>query len=169
MACGLCHQVLEPSFRVEFVHVNRWFLTCVNQPQFKSVLGEVTICEKMAQFDGRELVNSKVELHPSHLSIPPRSLLLSLSLSLSLSQLRSTTNSSPRRRRRRSLRKINNKGRRNLIQRHPRRRRKQKINQTPLRRMSRRTRHQNLRSLLIPMLACHQGRCLLPWQQDNPS
>ena len=46
-------QVLEPSFRAPYVHVNRWFLTCINQPQFKVVLGEVTLCEKMATFDGK--------------------------------------------------------------------------------------------------------------------
>lgn len=45
-------QVLEPSFRQPFVNVNRWFVTCLNQPQFKAVLGEVQLCEKMAQFDG---------------------------------------------------------------------------------------------------------------------
>ena len=50
-----CLQVLEPKFRAEFVHVNRWFVTCVNQPQFRTVLGDVTLCEKMAQFDGRGL------------------------------------------------------------------------------------------------------------------
>ena len=27
-------------------------MTCVNQPQFKTVLGEVALCTKMAQFDG---------------------------------------------------------------------------------------------------------------------
>ena len=46
--------MLEPKFRAEFVHVNRWFATCINQPQFKSVIGDVTLCEKMAQFDGRK-------------------------------------------------------------------------------------------------------------------
>ena len=34
------------------MNVNRWFLTCINQPQFKAVLGEVEICTKMATFDG---------------------------------------------------------------------------------------------------------------------
>ncbi|PKK16727.1 eukaryotic translation elongation factor 1 gamma, partial [Columba livia] len=48
----LYKQVLEPSFRQPFVNVNRWFVTCLNQPQFKAVLGEVTLCQKMAQFDG---------------------------------------------------------------------------------------------------------------------
>lgn len=46
-------QVLEPSFRQAYGNVNRWFLTCINQPQFKAVLGEVKLCEKMAQFDGK--------------------------------------------------------------------------------------------------------------------
>ena len=45
-------QVMEPQFRAPYVNVNRWFVTCINQPQFKEVLGEVTLCTKMAQFDG---------------------------------------------------------------------------------------------------------------------
>lgn len=52
----LCHsQVLEPAFRQPYPNVNRWFVTCINQPQFKAVLGEVKLCEKMAQFDGELL------------------------------------------------------------------------------------------------------------------
>lgn len=51
-------QVLEPSFRQPFTNVTRWFVTCVNQPQFKAVLGEVKLCEKMAQFDGESSVLS---------------------------------------------------------------------------------------------------------------
>lgn len=46
-------QVLEPSFRQAFPNTNRWFLTCINQPQFRAILGEVKLCEKMAQFDGK--------------------------------------------------------------------------------------------------------------------
>lgn len=45
-------QVLDPAFRGPFGNVNRWFLTCLNQPQFKAVLGEVQLCQRMAQFDG---------------------------------------------------------------------------------------------------------------------
>ena len=45
-------QVLDPQFRAPYTNVNRWFVTCVNQPQFKTVLGEVALCTKMAQFDG---------------------------------------------------------------------------------------------------------------------
>ncbi|XP_031698384.1 elongation factor 1-gamma-like [Anarrhichthys ocellatus] len=48
----LYKQVLEPSFRQPYPNVTRWFVTCVNQPQFKTVLGEVKLCDKMAQFDG---------------------------------------------------------------------------------------------------------------------
>ena len=44
---------MEPSFRAQFGNVNRWFLTIVNQPQFKKILGEVKLCETMAKFDGR--------------------------------------------------------------------------------------------------------------------
>lgn len=39
--------VFEPEFRSAFKNVTRWFLTCVNQPHFKSVLGEVELCAKM--------------------------------------------------------------------------------------------------------------------------
>ncbi|KAJ0049847.1 hypothetical protein NL108_005151, partial [Boleophthalmus pectinirostris] len=57
VACSmlwLYKQVLEPSFRQPYVNVNRWFVTCINQPQFKAVLGEVKLCDKMAQFDAKK-------------------------------------------------------------------------------------------------------------------
>lgn len=57
VACSmlwLYKQVLEPSFRQPFANVTRWFTTCINQPQFKTVLGEVKLCEKMAQYDSRK-------------------------------------------------------------------------------------------------------------------
>ncbi|PFX21901.1 elongation factor 1-gamma-like [Stylophora pistillata] len=56
----LYKQVMEPSFRAQFGNVNRWFLTIVNQPQFKKILGEVKLCETMAKFDGKKYA----ELHP---------------------------------------------------------------------------------------------------------
>uniref|UniRef100_H0WHA4 Elongation factor 1-gamma n=1 Tax=Otolemur garnettii TaxID=30611 RepID=H0WHA4_OTOGA len=52
-------QVLEPSFRQAFPNTNRWFLTCINQPQFRAVLGEVKLCEKMAQFDAKKFAESQ--------------------------------------------------------------------------------------------------------------
>ncbi|XP_051899717.1 valine--tRNA ligase [Pristis pectinata] len=51
MSCALLlpyQHVFEPDFRKPFVNVNRWFLTCVNQPEFKRALGEVKLCEKVA-------------------------------------------------------------------------------------------------------------------------
>ena len=44
---------MEPSFRASYGNVNRWFTTVVNQPQFKNVVGNVVLCEKMAKFDGK--------------------------------------------------------------------------------------------------------------------
>ncbi|KAI8620697.1 hypothetical protein BC830DRAFT_1097723 [Chytriomyces sp. MP71] len=38
--------VFDAAFRASFKNVNRWFLTCVNQQQFKDVLGEVKLIDK---------------------------------------------------------------------------------------------------------------------------
>jgi len=43
----LYQRVLDNGFRKPFVNTTRWFLTCVNQPEFKSIIGEVKLCEKM--------------------------------------------------------------------------------------------------------------------------
>eukprot|EP01087_Luapelamoeba_hula_P002204 TRINITY_DN118_c0_g1_i1.p1 TRINITY_DN118_c0_g1~~TRINITY_DN118_c0_g1_i1.p1 ORF type:complete len:417 (-),score=89.03 TRINITY_DN118_c0_g1_i1:65-1315(-) len=40
--------VLDASFRKGWVNVNRWYLTCVNQPEFLTVIGETKLCDKMA-------------------------------------------------------------------------------------------------------------------------
>lgn len=40
-------QALEPSDRKAVTNVTRWFTTCINQPQFLKVLGEIVLCEKM--------------------------------------------------------------------------------------------------------------------------
>ncbi|CAI8032197.1 Elongation factor 1-gamma [Geodia barretti] len=50
----LYKQVLDPGLRAPYVNVNRWFATCVNQPQFKAVLGDVPLCTKMAVFDAKK-------------------------------------------------------------------------------------------------------------------
>ena len=56
----VCHllrlykDVFEPQFRADFQNVNRWFLTCVNQPFFKEVLGEVVLCEKMTVYQSKK-------------------------------------------------------------------------------------------------------------------
>merc|ERR1712024_397050 len=51
---SLYKQVLDPAFRKPFVNVTRWFTTVVNQPNVKAVLGEVTLCAKMAEFDSKK-------------------------------------------------------------------------------------------------------------------
>lgn len=40
--------VLDPAFRKEFVNTNRWFVTIVNQPEVKAVLGDVHLADKAA-------------------------------------------------------------------------------------------------------------------------
>merc|ERR1711863_157404 len=51
---SLYKQVLDPAFRKPFVNVTRWFTTVVNQPHAQAVLGEVTLCTKMAEFDPKK-------------------------------------------------------------------------------------------------------------------
>ncbi|ESO12389.1 hypothetical protein HELRODRAFT_105304 [Helobdella robusta] len=57
--CVACHlltlyqKVLEPEFRKPFVNTNRWFVTMVNQPEFKAVVGDVHLCVKAAHPDNK--------------------------------------------------------------------------------------------------------------------
>ena len=44
-------QALDRESREEFANVTRWFLTCANQPQFVSVLGESELPEEIVAFD----------------------------------------------------------------------------------------------------------------------
>jgi len=46
--------VLDPEFRAGFNNVTRWFLTMVNQPQVKKVIGDFALCTKMATFDAKK-------------------------------------------------------------------------------------------------------------------
>ncbi|XP_060711454.1 elongation factor 1-gamma [Hemiscyllium ocellatum] len=68
----LYKQVLDPSFRQPYTNMNRWFITCINQPQFKAVLGEVKLCDKMAQFDAKKYaeLQPKKEKAPKELKEP---------------------------------------------------------------------------------------------------
>jgi len=43
----LYKMVLDAGFRKPFTNLNRWYLTCVNQPEFHSVIGDVVLCDKM--------------------------------------------------------------------------------------------------------------------------
>jgi len=46
--------VLVADLRSAYAHVSRWFMTVVNQPGVKSVVGDVVLCEKEAQFDAKK-------------------------------------------------------------------------------------------------------------------
>jgi len=62
VACDLLlayQYVLDPAFRGGYVNVNRWFTTLINQPNFKNVIGNFQMCEKMSTFDGKKYA----ELH----------------------------------------------------------------------------------------------------------
>lgn len=43
--------VFDPAFRSEYKNVTRWFITCLNQPHFKAVLGQVSLAETVATPD----------------------------------------------------------------------------------------------------------------------
>jgi len=51
---NLYKHVLDPNFRKAYVNVNRWFTTVVNQPNVKAVIGDFTLCIKMAEFDAKK-------------------------------------------------------------------------------------------------------------------
>jgi len=57
VACNLHRlytMVLDPAFRQPFGNVTRWFSTIVNQPQFRTVVGETKLCEKAAVVDPKK-------------------------------------------------------------------------------------------------------------------
>jgi len=51
----LYKQVLDTQFRKPYVNANRWFNTIVNQKEVKSVIGEVQLAVKAAEFDPKKL------------------------------------------------------------------------------------------------------------------
>merc|ERR1719378_66070 len=51
---NLYKMVLDPAFRKPYGNVNRWFTTVVNQPNVKAVIGDFTLCTKMAEFDAKK-------------------------------------------------------------------------------------------------------------------
>jgi hypothetical protein len=48
-------QVFAPEHRAAYGNVNRWFVTCVNQPQFKAVVGDAVLAQTEAKPDGLTL------------------------------------------------------------------------------------------------------------------
>jgi len=47
-------QVFAPEWRKAFPHVNRWFLTTINQPAVAGVVGDVKLAVKEAAFDAKK-------------------------------------------------------------------------------------------------------------------
>lgn len=55
VACNLLlpyKHAMDPEFRKAFPNVNRWFNTLVNQPNFKAVVGAVSLCDKAPAVGG---------------------------------------------------------------------------------------------------------------------
>lgn len=48
-------RLYDAEFRKDFSHVVRWFLTCVNQPQFRKVLGNVELCSTPLTMDASKV------------------------------------------------------------------------------------------------------------------
>eukprot|EP00741_Cyanophora_paradoxa_P004806 tig00000829_g4663.t1 len=51
LACTLVHAfrlAIDAQLQAKYVNVTRWFTTCINQPEFKAVLGEVKLGDKAA-------------------------------------------------------------------------------------------------------------------------
>ncbi len=43
-------QLFDEAFRKDFPNVERWFLTLVNQPAFKNVMGEVVLAKETLKY-----------------------------------------------------------------------------------------------------------------------
>lgn len=65
-----CAQVFEPAYRKNFPNVTRWFTTCVNQPEFVAIMGEVKLCEKMQQAAAPK--KAKAEKKPKQAAAKPK-------------------------------------------------------------------------------------------------
>jgi len=46
--------VLDDSVRANLTNLNRWFQTIINQPNVKSVIGDVPLCQHICQFDAKK-------------------------------------------------------------------------------------------------------------------
>lgn len=46
--------VCDKNFLKQFDNVSRWFQTCVNQPEFKQVVGQVNMCKKEVMAPGQK-------------------------------------------------------------------------------------------------------------------
>eukprot|EP00898_Chlorokybus_atmophyticus_P004227 jgi/Chlat1/4805/Chrsp31S04795 len=57
--------VFEQSFRDEYPHLVRWFMTLVHQPNLSAVLGDVTLCEKAATHSAPKKEKEKEKEKPA--------------------------------------------------------------------------------------------------------
>ncbi|KAG0727913.1 Elongation factor 1-gamma [Chionoecetes opilio] len=68
VCCTLLHlyqYVLDAGFRKPFQNANRWFTTMINQPQVKAVIGDLKMCDKMAQFDPKKFAEVQGKIKQS--------------------------------------------------------------------------------------------------------
>lgn len=57
VACTLLQlytNAFDPEFRKPYQNVNRWFMTIVNQANFKKVVGDIKLCAKPAEIDPKK-------------------------------------------------------------------------------------------------------------------
>jgi len=56
--------VFDAAFRAPFGNVTRYFTTLVNQPEFKAILGEVSLCEAAAVYDPNNIPKASAPANP---------------------------------------------------------------------------------------------------------
>ncbi|KAL1138404.1 hypothetical protein AAG570_008468, partial [Ranatra chinensis] len=62
VTCTLLHlyqRVMEPNFRKAFPNVNRWFMTIINQPKVKAVIGDIKLCDKTPELPKKDKTPNK--------------------------------------------------------------------------------------------------------------
>jgi len=59
----LYEHIMDAEFRKPYVHLHRWFDTCIHQKEFMAILGEVKICEKMGEFDHNKFKEVQQKIH----------------------------------------------------------------------------------------------------------
>ena len=67
LVCALYNgftKLFDANFRKPYAHLVRWFVTCVNQPHFKKVMGEVKLAETMMKYDAKKAAAPKKEEKP---------------------------------------------------------------------------------------------------------
>lgn len=58
--------VADEKFRKPFANTNRWFTTVLNQKHFKSVVGQVKLAEKCAEFNADAFAKNKKEIQAAN-------------------------------------------------------------------------------------------------------